>query len=572
MDAAFGQLRFLTSSPVELEQLTLRSGEVIFDTQTKTTASSIQTLEMLGQGSVVADSPVTVLDTIAWVRGNFGGIAGVTAMGGIEIEATTALDRGLYGRLRSPGLTRWHGGVINWGGTFENLAGAEFRILGDFSAGSGYGRLANEGTVVKTAGSGTAVLGMSVDNLGVVRSESGVLRLSAGGTHDGGHFDARPGAFIELAGAHVMQGGTVTTAGRVDLAGGTLSLRSGGRFTNETGNSVTVSALDIEASGTFVNHNVADIITLSNLGVLRNFGDITVSGNLATNGSFVNDGASSRAFFTGVMASIPAQVAGQLRNEGLIRFNGADYSATGANWGSIENVHGRFTMLPGSTLDNSGVFSNQGGEVIISAGAVLGGSGRYEQSGWGFTDVKGVLRADGGINIADGVLRGGTPPGAPVAGSGTIIGNVTLGPWAQWRPGNSPGLVTVLGDVVIDGGAFRPAGAGNIEIEIDGPGQSDRIVVSGTVTLNAATVDLVFGPGFSPQDGDSFEWLSAGQVVMPNGSWMVTYNTTGLPVSWEMERFGADGLGLRFNDLSAAQIAVSGSHRTAAGEKSFNRA
>lgn len=627
VDAGFGELRFLTAAGVNLQELALNSGKVIFDTGTAGAQplSTIQTLAMTG-GTLTANSPVELVNPFQWNAGSLSGSGGVTALGGIEINGAGAL--GLFGLLRNPGTTNWNGGFINWGGTFENLAGATFNVHGDFSAGSGgVGRFVNAGTVVKTASSGVASLGMAFDNNGLVKVQTGTLRLTGGGNHDGGRFEASPGALIELSGNTVMKG-NIVSLGRVNVTGGNLSLSSGASYYNLPGNSVNVSNLGIGALAGFVNDgnlnvsgtldnqgffthknalpaasvgaviNSGNVInlggalnvlgdvtnsgTFNNLGgdlnvlgnvanskdFFNNSGRIEIAGGLNSSGSFRNDGAGSVARVAGG----PSLIGGSFVNEGSLAFLGGDVTFAGlaSNLGQIYNGGGNFTVLAGASLTNQGTMTNDYGTVFVDTGGYLGGSGAYVQTG-GLTWIRGTLQAGAGIDIQGGILRGGTPPGSP-PGIGTVLGHVELhGQDWRWEPGNSPGTFTVVGDVTIQGTAGRPMGQGNIEIEFASPSEHDRIVISGTLTLYEASIDLVFAPGFSALDGDSLAWLSAGQVILPNGPGAVTFNFSGLSADWAATpAFGTNGVSLEMVNLLATPIPTLGSHTVGAGGQAYN--
>lgn len=618
VNSGFGELRFETPAAVSIGELTLDGGYVVFDVAPGSSprpTSTVQTLVLNGgtfnDGLFSGPStPVNVVNPLVWNAGNIGGTGGVTAQGGIEINATAALNRGLYGQLRNAGTANWHGGVINWGSTatFENLAGATFNVHGDFSAGGGFGRFVNAGNFYKTAGSGTATLGMAFDNNGLVRAQAGTLRLSGGGTHDGGRFEGLPGALIELAGGTVLKG-AVITSGRVDITGGSLTLLGGAYYYNLPGNSVNVTDLGIGPLASYVNDGnlnvsgtldnqgffthknpfpVASVGAVVNSGTFDNLGgdlvvlghvtnskdffnsgSLEIAGGLNSTGSFRNDGAGSSTTVLGG----PSVITGTLHNEGDLRFRGVyvDFSGTGSNLGQIYNGGGTsFYVLAGASLNNQGSVVNDFGTVFVDTGGLLGGSGSYVQTG-GLTWIRGTLQADAGIDIQSGLLRGGTPPGYSGPTTGAVFGNVSLGPTAQWKPGNSPGTFTVVGDVTVNGDMYLGPGDGNIEIEFDSPTVHDRIVVSGTVTLNQASIDLVFAPGFSAMDGDSFAWLSAGQVVLPNGPEAVVYNISGLSGDWEATpSFGAKGVSLEMINLLATPIPTSGSHSVLAGVQAYN--
>jgi hypothetical protein len=140
-----------------------------------------------------------------------------------------------------------------------------------------------------------------------------------------------------------------------------------------------------------------------------------------------------------------------------------------------------------------------------------------------------------------------------------VAGPVIVGSAAMWKPGNTPGTMTVDGSATLWGG---------LELEVDSSTLFDRLVVSGSfVAGSGSAIDVVFGPGYRPRelDVDSIDWLSAagGRSL---GSASVRF--TDVPSNWSAS-FDADGRINLSNDL-ALQIPVRGSHAVAVGDVHFN--
>ena len=234
-------------------------------------------------------------------------------------------------------------------------------------------------------------------------------------------------------------------------------------------------------------------------------------------------------------------------------------SFSNAAAGSIVNTGSWSTNL--SRFDNEGRFANGGlilnsGEFFVLAAGRVTGAGQYSQSA-GTTRVNGTLEAGGGIFIDGGLLTG----------TGTVIGNVQVGPQGQWQPGNSPGTMTVVGNAALDGpDYFNPGGL--LTIEIADADTYDKLIVGGTAAFAVgARVDLVFLSGFVPTDGDSFQWLRANSVV----DYGATTNITGLPASWSASlALRGSGAQLELSYDLATQIATSGNLSIAAGEYAMN--
>jgi outer membrane autotransporter protein len=95
--------------------------------------------------------------------------------------------------------------------------------------------------------------------------------------------------------------------------------------------------------------------------------------------------------------------------------------------------------------------------------------------------------------------------GGTLGGSGTL-GDVTVSSGGTLAPGNSPGILNV-NSLTLNAGSVT-------QMEIDGPTPGtghDQINVTTTATLDG-TLDLVFG--FVPADGDQFNLINAGNLVL----------------------------------------------------------
>jgi len=125
-------------------------------------------------------------------------------------------------------------------------------------------------------------------------------------------------------------------------------------------------------------------------------------------------------------------------------------------------------------------------------------------------------------------------PGATLGGSGEILGNVTVAAGGTLAPGNSPGIL-LSGPLILNSGS-------TLEVEVEGvaTGQYDQVIVTGTVTLGGANLNLVDNfPGSGAlgntlllidNDGTdavtgTFAGLANGATVNFNGeTWRIYYN------------------------------------------------
>jgi hypothetical protein len=132
--------------------------------------------------------------------------------------------------------------------------------------------------------------------------------------------------------------------------------------------------------------------------------------------------------------------------------------------------------------------------------------------------------------------------GGRLGGHGVIkAGTVTIGPGGILGPGNSPGILTIDGNLVITGDVYDKDPVkilgGVLEIEINGkdnsvPGapQYDVLHVTGTATFEeGSSILFVFYSTFTPTSGDTWEFLTASAI---DGLKYLTFSTSGLSNSF----------------------------------------
>lgn len=158
----------------------------------------------------------------------------------------------------------------------------------------------------------------------------------------------------------------------------------------------------------------------------------------------------------------------------------------------------------------------EGGEVLV--GGFFGG---------GFYGQTAELWSGSTIDLSDGgkmvIGTDTTPLNEPVPGAGNAFDDINPGTLLVGYDGTLKGTGTVIGDVLVTaGGTLSPGHSpGRLIIDGDlsfgddstlvmeiggiGPGQYDRIEVSGLLTLGGGSLVLSFVDGFAPDVGESFE-------------------------------------------------------------------
>ena len=187
----------------------------------------------------------------------------------------------------------------------------------------------------------------------------------------------------------------------------------------------------------------------------------------------------------------------------------------------LQGTHQFQAVVAISPTNPSGIL-----DVDVSAGAVLSfnnelvlNGNSLNKTGLGTLEINNQLAAGSGmVIVAEGLL----------GGSGTVGGDLVVN-GGGISPGVSPGTLSVLGD-------YLPDPNSSLLIELGGTqiGEWDLLDIAGMATL-AGTLGVSLIPGFVPQSGDSFEFLTAAGGVTgifsetlpslsPGLVWDVDYN------------------------------------------------
>ncbi len=323
----------------------------------------------------------------------------------------------------------------------------------------------------------TASLQGDIDNRAAVVFDQTVDGTYAGNMSGNGALTKTGAGTLTLTGPHTYSGGTNVSAGT--LRGDATSLQ--GNIVNNAAvffDQATdgTYAGDMSGSGTLTKTGAGTLTLAGNNGYT---GDITLNGGTLSIGSAANLGAT--------LGQLNVDNA-RLQTTGT--FNVERTTTLGAGGAT-------FDTGTGTTLTFDGAIDGVGGLVKAGDGTlVLAGLNTYT----GDTTVStGTLRVNGSVTSAMTVDSGAT-----LGGSGAITGNVNVA--GTLAPGNSPGLLTVNGDLTLNPGSVT-------RMEIDGTARGseyDALDVSGTAALDG-TLDLVFG--YVPVDGDRYRLINAGSFV-----------------------------------------------------------
>ena len=202
------------------------------------------------------------------------------------------------------------------------------------------------------------------------------------------------------------------------------------------------------------------------------------------------------------------------------------------------------------TVENGGQVRSGNGQIGGSAGQgtvnVIGPGSSWQVGGGAGTVAVGSSSAAGALYVQQGgeVAAGQVivnPTGTLNAQGGLITGDV-VNNGGMVTPGDATGTMTITGNYIQH--------SGTLLMEIDGAsaGEFDQLDVSGLAEFDGGVIDIVFGNGFQPTDGDSFDLILAALGLTDAG---VTVDVQGLADGLRFAyAFGPNGLGVSFEGLA----------------------
>jgi outer membrane autotransporter protein len=177
--------------------------------------------------------------------------------------------------------------------------------------------------------------------------------------------------------------------------------------------------------------------------------------------------------------------------------------------------------IAGSTLEIAAQGQGSPDFAVGNSGTVRVGNGG-ELGIFGDIDLNGGLLAiDGTGRVFARNLNAGA--GARVTGTGrlTLDGALLAGAGSTLSPGNSPGLLTINGDLTIDGGTVL------IEMAGADPGQYDVVRVEGDFAFNSGAFNLSLLEGFTPAGNSEFRVFEVRDALTVNTG-AVTFGYVGM--------------------------------------------
>lgn len=498
----------------------------------------------LALGIITGNGTLTIADSATWTDGHMSG------------SGTTVVSSGATMRINNSGpidldeRTLENEGTIIWSGTdifklkhqadINNRSGALFDIRNDqvldYVLADNGGNFLNQGTLSKSAGSGTSEFDPYLRSTGTISATSATLRLERGDTlnSSSGTFNIGSGAILVLSErSFILDNLAITGSGTVEILDATVTL-SGSGATVDAG--ATLSMKDDLSELTGSGALTVDGHFEWQRGNITATGDLTFNNTLAigTSNTKVLDGATlTNEGSATISGSLRIENGANLLNNpaGTLDINGdlalddlTAGSGTVTQKGSLTKSAGTGTSFIDVPLLHSGSLALSSGTLQLTRGSV------FANSSISFSN-NGTLELKGGLHQLDTVS---------VSGSGNLeLSQDTLeiaGGGANLASSTSFSLVS---------GVLTGSGA----LSVDGPASwqfgfitgSGGFSFNGDVSISGSAIKEVNGQTLSLNGTTT--WSDAGKIGLRNSAVLRNGSTGifGIENNTNMEFFVPNG-------------------------------
>jgi autotransporter-associated beta strand protein len=380
----------------------------------------------------------------------------------------------------------------------QTSSGGNARFITNAGGGVDFSLLTTAGTTAGSIeGAGNYFLGsknLTVGSNNLSTTVSGVVSdCGTGGTQcvssgaTGGSLTKVGSGTLTLTGANTYSGGTTVTGGLVNFnaasnfGSGLITLNGGGlQWAAGTSTDISSRLAAFGAGGATFDTN-GNNVTLAS--TLSGVGGVTKIGS----GTLTLSGANTYSGGTTVSGGLVNFNAVSNFGSGLITLNGG-----GLQWaaGTSTDISSRLAAFGagGATFDTNG------NNVTLSS--ALSGAGGLTKSGGGTLTMAGIDTYSGPTTVGAGtlVVNGSIAnsavtvnAGATLAGTGTV-GATTINSGGIFAPGNSPGTMTVQGNLAFQSGAIYL-------VQVNPSVASSANVTAGGSATLAGTVQAAFAAG-----------------------------------------------------------------------------
>lgn len=317
---------------------------------------------------------------------------------------------------------------------------------------------------------------------------------------------------LTLNGSHVVDSGGILVTPNV---GANASRITGGSLTSGNGQDLVIIQNNTNASGALtVDAEITGAIGLTKSGG----GQLILSGTNSYTGDTHLNGGVTTISSNADLGSAAAGAAVHLNGGTLSASASVDLDNAGANARNIvlESNGGTLDVASGQTVTVRGTVSGEGNLSLTGGGNVIMAGTASTQTGTTTVTAANLQVGVGGTGQTGPGAVSLSGASAVLSGSGVVQGTVTVNSGII-RAGDSGGAsvgTLTTGDLI-----FTPASSSTVaEFQITGSAgagtlASDRINITGSLTLNGSSNLVVDGTGYTPTLGDTFILLDWSTVL-----------------------------------------------------------
>ncbi|MCW2338622.1 outer membrane autotransporter protein [Sphingobium sp. B2D3A] len=299
------------------------------------------------------------------------------------------------------------------------------------------------------------------------------------------------------SGRLVLAGDSSTFAGQTKVDAGTLLL------TGKLNGAVTVNANGTLQVGDGVRNGELTASTTNDGTLIFNqVADYDYTGALSGNGGLIKQGEGTLLLsgdygYTGstVVQAGRVRLLAQLDSatdlvvdDGEFDLSGTDQTVAGLSGagGTVSLGTSTLTVNQSSNTLFGGSFSGSG---TIALNGPSSAPVSINLTGESFGSFTGALNLEGIVTRVNGSMGGTITVGSDAAlGGRGQVNNIVVGNGGTLLPGNSIGTLTAAGNVVFQAGS-------TYEVEVNAEGESDKLIVGGTATIQGGTVSVLAAAG-----------------------------------------------------------------------------